>query len=87
MLTFFGLFANFALYNCFLTGIYNFRNKELLDMRRIPFVFKFGLSTVAACYMCHKLWEKHIYEVELYQVAIKYREKYDNEFASKVEHQ
>ena len=25
MLTLFGLFTNFALYNCFFTGIYNFR--------------------------------------------------------------
>ena len=62
----FGAFTNFALYNCFLTGIYNFRTSELLDTRRIPFVFKFALSTYVSYYMCKKLWENNIYEAELY---------------------
>lgn len=73
----FGTFTNFALYNCFLTGIYNFRTHELLDMRRIPFVFKFAVSTYAAYYMCNKMWKSNIYEAELYQVALKYRPHYD----------
>lgn len=78
----FGAFANFAFYNCFLTGIYNFRTKELMDMRRIPFTPKLALSTGLAFYMCKKLWDNNIYEAELYQVALKYREKYDKEFQS-----
>jgi hypothetical protein len=52
----FGAFANFAIYNCFMTGIYNFRTYELLDTRRIPFAIKFSLSTAIAGYMCYKLW-------------------------------
>lgn len=80
LLTAFGLFTNFAIYNCFLTGIYNFRTTELLDMRRVPFVFKFVVSSAAAFWMCSRLWDSNIYEAELYQVALNYREKYDKQY-------
>ena len=66
LLTGFGLFTNFALYNCFLTGIYNFRTTELLDTRRMPFLVKFAVSSAAAFYMCNKLWDNNIYEADLY---------------------
>ena len=66
LLVAFGTFTNFAFYNCFLTGIYNFRTHEVLDTRRIPFVFKFAVSTFVSVYMCKKLWENNIYEAELY---------------------
>ncbi len=66
MLTVFGLFTNFFVYNCFLTGIYNFRTTEVLDMRRVPFLVKFGVSSGIALYMCSKLWDSNIYEAELY---------------------
>jgi hypothetical protein len=62
----FGLFTNFAVYNCFMTGIYNFRNTELLDMRRVPFMVKFGVSSIVAYQMCKRLWDNNIYEAELY---------------------
>jgi hypothetical protein len=52
LLVVFGAFSNFAIYNCFLTGIYNVRNTEVLDMRRVPFVFKFFVSSAVAFYMC-----------------------------------
>ncbi len=77
MLSLFGLFTNFAVYNCFLTGIYNFRQTELLDMRRLPFIVKFGVSSFVAYSMCKKLWDHNIYEAELYKIALKYRDKYD----------
>jgi hypothetical protein len=80
LLTGFGLFTNFAIYNCFLTGIYNFRTTELLDMRRVPFLLKFAISTASAFYFCNKLWDSNIYEADLYQVALKYREKYDKDY-------
>ena len=80
LLTAFGIFTNFAVYNCFLTGIYNLRTTELLDMRRVPFLIKFGVSTGVAIYMCSLLWDSNIYEAELYQVAIKYRDRYDKEY-------
>ena len=80
LLTAFGIFTNFAVYNCFLTGIYNLRTTELLDMRRVPFLIKFSVSTGVALYMCSRLWDNNIYEAELYQVAIKYRDRYDKEY-------
>lgn len=80
LLTAFGIFTNFAFYNCFLTGIYNFRTSEILDMRRVPFLAKFAISSATAFYLCSKLWDSNIYEAELYQVALKYREKYDKEY-------
>lgn len=66
LLAVFGTFTNFALYNCFFTGIYNFRSSELLDMRRVPFAAKFSFSTLLAFTMCKKLWDNNIYEAELY---------------------
>lgn len=66
LLVVFGTFTNFAIYNCFLTGIYNFRTKELLDMRRVPFALKLAMSSVVSLYMCKCLWENNIYEAELY---------------------
>jgi hypothetical protein len=33
--------------------------------------------------MCYKLWENNIYESELYEVALKYRNKYDKDFYEK----
>jgi hypothetical protein len=84
LISVFGAFTNFALYNCFLTGIYNVRQTELLDMRRLPFYLKFSISTAFSMYMCKKLWDKNIYEAELYQIAIRYRSKYDNEYNKKL---
>ena len=66
LLTGFGLFTNFAIYNCFFTGIYNFRTTELLDMRRVPFLAKFAISTALTYYMCSRLWDSNVYQAELY---------------------
>ena len=84
MLTAFGLFTNFAVYNCFLTGIYNFRTTEVLDMRRVPFIAKFAVSTGIAYYLCSRLWDSNIYEAELYQVALRYRDKFDKDYQGRV---
>lgn len=78
MLGMFGLFSNFAIYNCLFTGIYNFRTRELIDMRRVPFLAKFAMSSAVSFYMCKKLWDNNIYEAELYEIALKYRDRYDN---------
>jgi len=82
MLMGFGAFANFFLYQAFLTGIYNYRNRELLNMRRVPFVAKVALSTGVSAYMCHLLYTDHLYDADLYRVALKYRPEYDQEFQS-----
>ena len=49
-------------------------------MRRIPFIGKFAVSSFIAYYMCSKLWDNNIYESELYEVAVKYRDRYDKAF-------
>jgi len=84
LLTAFGLFTNIAVYNCFLTGIYNFRTTEVLDMRRVPFLAKFAISTTVAYLMCNRLWDSNVYEAELYGVALKYRDRFDKTYNSRV---
>ena len=49
-------------------------------MRRVPFWGKFAVSSLVAYSMCRKLWNSNIYEPELYQVALKYRNKYDKKY-------
>jgi hypothetical protein len=56
-------------------------------MRRVPFFAKFAVSTGIALYMCNKLWESNTYEAELYQVALRYREKYDKDWKPELEGQ
>jgi hypothetical protein len=40
----FGLAFNFATYQAFFTGIYNWRTKELLNMKHVPWFVKLGAS-------------------------------------------
>jgi len=49
-------------------------------MRRVPFVIKFAASSAIAYFMCNKLWNNNIYEAELYEVALRYRDRYDKNF-------
>lgn len=30
--------------------------------------------------MCKRLWDNNIYEAELYQIALRYRDKYDKTY-------
>ena len=76
----FGIFANAAAYLAFMTGIYNYRTKEILNMRKVPFVVKFGLSSLVAYTMSLKLYENYVYEPEIYRVAIKYRVQFDKDY-------
>lgn len=80
-LTCFGCFANFAIYNCFFTGIYNLRTTELVNMKRVPVSLKLGLSWFIAFGMCYKLWQDNIYDAQLYKVALNYRNSYDKKHA------
>ena len=60
-----------------MTGIYNFRTRELMNMRKVPFLAKFAVSSLVSYVMCKKLYETMVYDPELYRVAIKYRAQYD----------
>ena len=69
----FGFFSNFFIYQAFCTGIYELRQRELANMRRIPFYFKIGVSTLISGTMCYKLYNDNLYHEDIYRVACKYR--------------
>jgi len=75
----FGAFANFFIYQAFFTGIYNYRQLELLNMRSLPIALKLGVSTTIAGAMSYMLYQDHLYEEDLYRVALKYRMEYDKD--------
>ena len=54
-------------------------------MRRVPFLAKFILSSAGALYMCSRLWDSNVYEAELYEVALQYRDKFDKAYNQKKE--
>jgi len=81
----FGLFANFAIYQAFLTGIYNYRQRELLNMRRLPLVLKLGISSSMAGIMSYMLYQDGLYDENLYRIALKYRTEYDTDYNSQME--
>lgn len=80
----FGMFSSLAVYHCFFTKIYDFRSRELLNMRSVPFVFKFGATCLVSYFMCNKMWDDHIYDPELYKLALKYRDHYDTGFKERI---
>ena len=53
-------------------------------MRNVPFVLKFSLTCSVSMFMCYRMWEDHIYDPELYKLAVKYRENYDHGFKEKM---
>lgn len=69
----FAILSNVTLYHAFLVGIYDFRSTELINMKRVPFAAKLAVSSFLSFYMTKMLWEKQIYEPDLYRLAIKYR--------------
>jgi len=73
------VFTSLAIYHCFFTRIYDYRSNEILNMRKIPFVFKAGISCSISFLMCYKMWEDHLYDPELYKLAVKHRFDYDFE--------
>ena len=80
MLLGFGVFSNFFIYQAFLTGIYNYRSRELLNMRSVPLVLKLGLSTSVSGAMCYLLYYDNLYDDDLYKLALKYRTEYDGQY-------
>ena len=76
----FGVFANAAIYNAFMIGIYNFRTYEVMQMRAVPFPLKLALSSLVAGFMSRQLYFRQIYEPDLYRVALKYRSEFDSEY-------
>ena len=73
-LCFGGLVSNFIIYQAFFTGIYNYRARELLNMRKVPMVFKFTLSVLISGGMTYALYNDNLYDEQLYSLALKYRD-------------
>jgi len=80
MLFGFGSLANFFIYQAFFTGIYNYRQRELANMRRIGFPFKIGMSSMISGIMCYKLYNDNLYHEDIYKVACKYRQDFDEKY-------
>lgn len=83
----FGMVANLFVYQAFLTGLYNYRQRELLNMRRVPFALKITLSTLVSGSMCWALYVDSLYDEDLYEMALKYRTEYDKAYLEYLEKQ
>lgn len=76
MLFMYGVLMNVSFYSAFLTGLYQWRSFEF-SMKRIPVVFRLSISTIIAASACNFLYNKQIYNPELYRISLKYRPEYD----------
>ena len=76
----FGFIASVLVYNAFFRGIYNFRSRELVNMRHVPFTLKLGLSAFVGIAFSRDMHLKAIYDPDLYRIALKYRTYYDAEY-------
>ena len=68
-----GSISTFLIYNVFFRGIYTFRSRELLNMRQVPFLLKFGVSVLISAALCRDKHLKTMYDPDLYKLALKYR--------------
>ena len=73
----FGLFMNGLFYAAFLQGIYNYRTREVINMRLVPTPIKLTVSTVVSSYIAYNIWKDDIYDPDLYKLSIKYRPEFD----------
>ena len=67
-----------------MSGIYNYRYHELLNMRKVPFLIKIGISTTLTSAMCYLLYNDLIYDVDHYKIALKYRQEYDERYFGQI---
>jgi hypothetical protein len=79
-LTAYGTFANVFLYQAVMTGIYNYRTHELLNMKTVPFILKFSFTSLIASSMCYALYNDRLYDEDHYRIALKYREEHDTKY-------
>lgn len=74
----YGVFMQASFYTAFMTGLYQWRSFEY-SMRQCPFPIKFGVSLILPVSACWMLKNKQVYNPDLYEMALKYREHYDGE--------
>ena len=77
----FGSVSNILFYQAFMTGIYNYRIYELVDMKRVPLPAKLAVSSVFTFGMARILYNDHLYEEDTYKAATRYRHLYDKEYS------
>jgi cephalosporin-C deacetylase-like acetyl esterase len=83
----YGMFGNFFLYQAVMTGIYNYRIRELLNMKKVPLLVKFGISSAITGSMCYALYNDRLYDEEHYRIALKYRHEYDEKYKEHLQNQ
>ena len=83
----YGTVANVFFYQAVMTGIYNYRTHELVNMRRVPFVLKFGVTTLITSSMCYALYNDKLYDEDHYRVALKYRLEHDAEYKEYIQNE
>lgn len=76
----YGMFGNFFLYQAVMTGIYNYRVTEMMNMKKVPFVVKFGLVSAVTSSMCYALYNDRLYDEDHYRIALKYRHEHDEKY-------
>ena len=86
-LTVYGSFANIFLYQAIMTGIYNYRTHELVNMKRVPFVLKLGFTSLITSSMCYILYNDKLYDEEHYRIALKYRLEHDEKYKEYMENE
>ena len=85
MMVGFAAATTFIVYNAFFRGIYNWRARELVNMRKVPFALKFGISAAVGIALSRDAHLKNIYEPDLYKIALKYRTYYDTDYQATIE--
>ena len=79
-MTGFTMVATTMTYLTFFRRIYNFRAREIINMRQVPFALRFGISATIGAILSYDVHCKVIYDPDLYKVALKYRYYYDKDF-------
>ena len=64
-------------YGIFLRGIYVFRSHEVLNMAKIPNPIRIGVAWTVGFTLYRNVYKYHIYNRDLYSLAVKYREFYN----------
>ena len=77
-----GLAIHSLFYVSTMRGVYSFRNRVLLDMNKVPRVFKIGISATVAVIACRFGWTANLYDYDLYELALRNRRHFDKQFAS-----
>jgi hypothetical protein len=86
-LTAYGMFANFFLYHAVMTGIYNYRIYEVMNMKKIPLIFKMGVTSAITGGMCYALYNDRLYDEDHYRIALKYRSEHDEKYKEYLENE